>query len=338
MITFSRLQTLFTSTSIHRLSALLPSGLERLTPMLSELGNEPFSRFQTLIRAGHFVVSAEITPPRHYTVDAMVATAAKLVPHVDILQVNDNALAQARLSSIVAAAIVQQTGVESVVQFTLRHRNRIALQSDLLGLAALGIQNVIVLGGYPCSIGSDPDAKDATDISTPNAIAALHRLTVEGQLFNGQRIAPPPRFYIGAVAIPSNAEASLEDVTRKIDAGAKYIQLQATFELNTIAQWMATVRSHGLHKRAHFIASMYPFSSFRSLLRLQQTPGLQIPQALIAQLTHSRRSQCWDFNLELAQGIRQIEGIAGLHLRSVQPKELIPQISQVLRSVPMHRS
>lgn len=333
MITFNRLQTLLTTGYFSRFSTFFAAGS---VSRFSTLTTGQFSRLQTLLTAGHFVVSAEITPPRHYKVDAFITSAEKIAPFVDIVQVNDNAMAQARLCPLVAAQLIQRLGLEPVIQLTLRHRNRIALQSDLLGLAALGMRNVVVLGGYPCSIGSDPTAKDATDLSTTDAIAALSRLTTLGQLFNGQAIAPPPEFYIGAIATPTvtDLEASMAQLTAKIDSGAKYIQLQATFELEPLERWMAEVRARGLHQRAHFIASIYPFSCLKALERLSQIPGLSIPDTLRQRVSGSQdsRSNCWKINRELIQGIRAIDGIRGLHLRSIQPRDWIPQISALLRA------
>ncbi len=334
MITFNQLQTLLTAGYFSRLSTFFTALTAGSVGQLAPVSAQPFSRFQTLLTAGHFVVSAEVTPPRHYKVDAFITSTEKIAACIDIVQVNDNVMAQARLCPLVAAQLMQRSGLEPVVQLTLRHRNRIALQSDLLGLAALGLRNVVVLGGSSCSIGSDPTAKDATDISTVDAIAALNRLTTQGQLFNGQIITPPPTFFIGAIATPTtlDLDASMAQLTAKIDSGAKYIQLQATFELETLEQWMAEVRARGLHQRAHFLASIYPFSCLKALERFSEIPGLSIPESLRARLSHhGSRSECWKINRELILGIRAIEGIRGLHLRSLQPRDWLPQISDLLR-------
>jgi methylenetetrahydrofolate reductase (NADPH) len=296
-------------------------------------------KLQTLLAAGHFVVSAELTPPRHYNAHFFMARANQIKPHVDVVQVNDNALAQARLSNLVAAHLLQQAGLEAVVQFSLRHRNRIALQGDLLGLAALGIRNIIILSGYPCSMGSDPDAKDATDMDPVSAIAALNQLTQSGQLFNGDIIKPPPKFYVGTIASPQakniTVEESVNCLAAKIEQGAKYVQLQAVLELEPLERWMAEVRARKLHHRAHFLASMYPFRSVRALECLTRLPGVTIPDPLMTRLSRSRDTQadCVEITLELAEGISRIEGIRGLHLRSQWLGDGVQQISERLRSV-----
>lgn len=156
-------------------------------------------RLQTLLAAGHFVLSAELTPPRHHNMRPLLALANRLKADVDVIQINDNALAQARLSNLIAAQFIWHTGIEPIVQMTLRHRNRVALQSDLLGLAALAIRNVIVVGGYPCSMGSDPQAQDAQDMSTMEAIAAISNLTEHGRMFNGDKVMIKPEFFVGTL-------------------------------------------------------------------------------------------------------------------------------------------
>lgn len=289
------------------------------------------SKLKTLLDSGQFVVSAELTPPRHYNIKPFIAKAERIAAYVDVVQINDNVLSQARLSNVVAAHFIKQAGLEPVVQMTLRHKNRIALQSDLLGLATLGICNVMILGGYPCSIGTDPDAKDATDISSIEAIAAIHKLTNYGRMFNGDILTPAPNFYLGTIAFPTSTPTNLaKDIDwleAKIDDGARYIQLQAAFAIEPIQQWMKEVVKRGLHKRAHFIAAIFPFTSLKGLDFLQKIPGLSIPSQLVNRLENSDiKSESLQITLELINDIRAIEGISGIHIRSIRSGDCIPQI------------
>jgi methylenetetrahydrofolate reductase (NADPH) len=235
------------------------------------------------------------------------------------------------LSNVVAAHFIRQAGLEPVVQLTLRHKNRIALQSDLLGLAALGIRNVMVLGGYPCSIGTDPDAKEANDMSSVEAIAAIHNMTTDGRMFNGDVITPAPDFYVGTIAFPGDSPVDLEEsmaqLEAKIYSGARYIQLQATFDLAPMQRWMEEVVDRGLHKRAHFIAAIFPFSSLKGIEFLQKIPGLSIPNEVFDRLSgRNSRSESLRITLDLIHGIRAIEGIRGLHMRSIRSGDCIPSI------------
>jgi methylenetetrahydrofolate reductase (NADPH) len=286
-------------------------------------------RLQTLLAAGHFVLSAELTPPRHHNLRSLMKTAYKLQAHMDVIQINDNALAQARLSNLVAAQFVWHAGIEPIVQMTLRHRNRIALQSDLLGLAALGIRNLIIVGGYPCSMGSDPQAQDAQDMSTLEAIAAIDNLTKRGCMFNGEKITFTPDFFMGTVAFtevePEDIGASLDNLSSKIDCGAKFVQLQATFDLESLQRWMAEAVKRGLHRKAYFISAVYPFKSAQELNLLHKLAGLKVPDWLLIQVSQNK-SASFEFNLEQIIKIRAIEGIRGLHFRSVHAGNCIAQL------------
>jgi methylenetetrahydrofolate reductase (NADPH) len=299
------------------------------------------SRLQTLLAAGHFVISAELTPPRHYNMRPFVAKASKIKTDVDIVQVNDNVLAQARLSSTIAAQFIWHTGIEPLVQMNLRHRNRIALQSDLLGLAALGIRNLLIMGGYPCKFGTDPEAKDVSDINTNQAIAAIDRLVTKGYLFNGDRIVPKPNFYVGTIASvesePTKLEKSMTILETKIECGAKFVQLQATFEIESLRLWMAEVVRRGLHRKAHFLAAIYLFDSCRELELLQKLPGLNIPQTVFKYLDRNSKFAGLDFNLQLIRGIKAIEGIRGLHFRSLGYQNSLSKVIDLagLRACPV---
>jgi methylenetetrahydrofolate reductase (NADPH) len=286
-------------------------------------------RLQTLLTAGHFVLSAELTPPRHHNMRPLMAIAAKLKPDVDVIQINDNTLAQARLSNIVAAQFIWHAGLEPIVQMTLRHRNRVALQSDLLGLAALGIRNLVIISGYPCSMGTDPKARDAQDMSTIEAIAAINKLTTSGRMFNGDKVMLNPEFFIGTVAFPEtepkNMAAGLDNLEAKIDCGAKFVQLQATFDLEYLQRWMEEVVRRGLHHKASFLAGMYPFKSESELNLLRKLPNLNVPDWLVARISQHKAAS-FQFNLELIAGIQAIKGIEGLHFRSIYSHNCISQL------------
>jgi methylenetetrahydrofolate reductase (NADPH) len=289
------------------------------------------SSLKDLLDGGRFVVSAELTPPRGWDLSAMLEHAARMGPHVDVVQLNDQLLSNARLCTLVAAHKVHQLGLEPVLQFALRHRNRIAVQSDLLGMAALGLQNLIVLGGYPIAIGSDPGAVDATDLNPVEALRLINRLSTIGALFNGDPLPKAPDFYPGTIEIPCTSEAdipkSLEKLAAKIEAGAHYIQVQAVFDLMPMQRWMKAVVACGLHRRAYFIAAVFPFSGSERLKFLQKVPGLYIPDHLIERVSREGgEAAAFDITLELIRGILEIDGLRGLHLRSIGAESWVPEL------------
>jgi methylenetetrahydrofolate reductase (NADPH) len=289
---------------------------------------------QTLLTAGHFVLSAELTPPRHHDMRPLMAIAHRLKDDVDVMQISDNALAQARLSNLVAAQFVWHAGIEPIVQMTLRHRNRIALQSDLLGLAALGIRNLVVVGGYPCSVGTDPEAQDAQDMNTIEALAAINNLTTRGEMFNGDKVMSNPDFFVGTIASaevdPKGVAASLDHLEAKIECGAKFVQLQATFDLESLQRWMKEVVRRGLHRKAHFLAAIYPFKSVSELNLLSKLPGSNVPDWLLTRVSQNR-SASFQFNLELIEGIQATEGVKGLHFRSIHSRNCIGRLVESSR-------
>lgn len=286
--------------------------------------------FAELLASDKFIVSAELTPPRHFDTTAFMNAAGIVSEYVDVVQLNDHLLSRARMSNIVPGLRCKQAGMEPILQFTLRHRNRIALQGDLLAFANLGLENVIILGGYPCAIGTDPTAKDATDLGSVEAIASITALTRAGKLFNGDVITPAPKFMVGTIDFPcatDKMEESMQRLTEKIEAGAQYIQVQAIFELGPMRQWMAEVVRRGLHRRARFLAAVFPFSGAERLHVLREIPGLRIPDDLLARVESSNSErESLAITLELINGIREIEGITGLHIRSIGAEDWVPRI------------
>ena len=295
------------------------------------IATAPGTRMERLLRERRFLVSAELTPPRHYDLDKLLEHARNMAGSVDVVQINDHLLSQARCANMVVGHFVQQAGLEPVLQFSLRHRNRIALQGDLLGMAALGISNLIILGGYPCKIGSDPDAREVNDVDTLSAIRLTSRLTGEGKLFNGDGVSPPPHFHVGTIDFPCQEEelpGAMERLAAKIDAGARFIQVQAVFELAPMQRWMAAVVERGLHERARFIAAIFPFAGVDRLKFLQKVPGLVVPEHLIERVRRSgdAEAESYRITLELVRGVRDLPGLAGIHLRSISAEDWVPRL------------
>lgn len=289
------------------------------------------SKMERLLSERQFLVSAELTPPRHHDLEKLLKHARNMAGCVDVVQINDHLLSQARCANMVVGHFVKQEGLEPVLQFSLRHKNRIALQGDLLGMAALGLSNIIVLGGYPCAIGSDPDAKEVSDVDSFAAIELTRRMTREGKLFNGDVISPAPYFHVGTIDFPCAEQAiagAMDRLSAKIDAGASFIQVQAVFELASMRRWMAAVVERGLHERAHFIAAIFPFAGVDRLSFLQKVPGLVVPEHLIERVQKSgdAEGESYRITLELVRGLRDIPGLSGIHMRSIGAEDWVPRL------------
>lgn len=300
---------------------------------MSNSKNRVFSKKKSLtelLASDQFFVSAELTPPRHYDLEDFMRSAEILDQYVDVLQINDHLLSKARINNLIAGQHCLASGIDPVLQFTLRHKNRIAVQGDLLGMAASGLKHIIVLSGYPCSINTDYEAADVFDLTTIEAIQKISNLTTRGELFNGEIIWPPPSFTLGTIEFPceaKNLEISMDRLEKKINAGATFIQIQAVFEVETLQRWMQAVVEKGLHKRAKFIGAIFPFTTVERLNVLSEIPGLEIPDWIINRINdHNVKKESLVIMLELIKGIKEIEGISGLHIRSIGLEEWVPKI------------
>ncbi len=286
--------------------------------------------FSELLDSGQFILSAELTPPRHYDLSDFLHKAEIVEQYVDVLQINDHLLSKARITNLVVGQYCKSQGMDPVLQFTLRHKNRIAIQGDLLGLAASGIENIIVLGGYPCSLGEDHSAKNVNDINCLEAVEKISRLTREGKLFNGDQILPPPKFRIGIIDFPCDStqtERHLDRLEAKIEAGAEFVQLQAIFELESMHKWMEEIEKRQLHKKARFFGAVFPFNGLERLKVLSEIPGLKIPSEVVQRMQKNNCSkEGLDITIELMKGLHRMEGISGIHIRSVGAEDWVPRI------------
>lgn len=300
-----------------------------MNPILTSVATHK-KTFGQLLDSDQFILSAELTPPRHYDLTDFMRKAEIVSEYVDIVQINDHLLSTARLTNLVVGQQCKLAGMEPVLQFTLRHKNRIALQGDLLGYAASGLQNIIVVGGYPCSIGAEPMAKDASDLGTVEAVQKIVALTREGKLFNDEVISPPPIFRIGVVDFPCSPEnmgKSFDRLEKKIEAGAEFVQVQAVFELEPMERWMKEVVRRKLHLKARFIGAVFPFCGLERLHVLKEIPGLDIPPPLMRRIEkNNSERESLTVTIELIKDIKKMEGISGIHIRSIGAEDWVPRI------------
>lgn len=286
--------------------------------------------FSHLLNHKEFIVSAELTPPRHYVLTDFIRKADVVSQYVDYVQINDHLLSKARINNIIAGQQCKLAQLEVVLQFALIHKNRIALQGDLLAMAASELTSLIVLGGYPCSLGSDPDATDVLDLNPIEAISKISALTREGKLFNGDVISPPPPFTIGTIEFPcskTELSANIDRLEEKIDAGVDFVQIQAVFELAPLEHWMNEIVKRGLNKRARFLGAIFPFKNAERLEELKKIPGLHVPLKLLHRLNKTNtKKESLSILMDLIKGITSINEISGLHIRSIGDEEFVPEL------------
>jgi len=220
-------------------------------------------RLQQRLQSGAFAVTAEVTPPLTADPAALLAKAAPLLGKVDALNVTDAAGARPALGSLAAAVLLRQAGHDPVLQMTCRDRNRIALAGDLLGAAALGIENVLVLHGDDPKGGEFPEAPGVYDLNSRGLIGLMRQMRDEGCLPSGRAIAVPPSFFIGAADSPHDPPPDWQPagLLAKVEAGADFVQTQFCFELETLRRYLARLADHDVLERLKILVGVGPLAS-----------------------------------------------------------------------------
>ncbi|GEL16218.1 methylenetetrahydrofolate reductase [Pseudonocardia asaccharolytica DSM 44247 = NBRC 16224] len=295
--------------------------------MVAAIAPEVPGRLADALRTGRFAVTAEIGPPRGADLGPVRRAAEVLYGWVDAVNVTDNQGATVRVSSLAGSLALLDAGVEPVMQMTCRDRNRIALQSDLLAAGALGIPNLVLMGGDRPEHGDHAAAKAVFDLDSAALMSAARGLRDDGTLLSGRAVDPPPRFLLGAV---DNPGPDVERLAKKIDAGAEFAQTQFVFDLDAFRGWLDRVRDRGLDARCGILAGVGPVRSLRALEFLAGLPGVVVPPALERRLrgVPSGRVGAEGVRVcvETVQVLREMPGVAGVHVMVVGDEGGIPEI------------
>jgi methylenetetrahydrofolate reductase (NADPH) len=240
--------------------------------------------------------------------------------YVDAVDVSDNLLAVARMSPTICAFFLRQVGIEPIVQINLRDRNRMGIQSDLLGLAALGVKNITILGGYPAKVGTEPDAKEVYDLKTMELVRYVKRFIHEGKLFDGTIMEERPQMTIGTVEnlVGQPIKDLIDRLEAKVDAGANFVRTQLVFDLDLLGEWMEEARKRDLHKRISIMASIMPLRDYDHIEKALKIPGISIPEWVKHRLkTTENKEEGIDIASDIVKKIQHIEGITGVHIRPI---------------------
>ena len=295
----------------------------------------PQSGLAAALAGGKFVITAEVTPPVSADPDDLITKAAPLRGLVDAVNVTDGPRAQVHMSALAAAGILAANGIEPVVQMTCRDRNRIALASDLLGAAALGVRNILVLTGDKPDSDEKPAPKPVFDMESTELIALAARMRDTGTLSSGRKIAAPPALFIGAADSPLDPPAGWrpDGLLRKIDAGARFVQTQFCFDIGVIERYVGGLAANGVTGRAGVLIGLGPLRSARSARWMRKNLwGVVIPDALIARLESAADPETEGVAIcaELIARLRAMDGVAGVHLMSPGP---IAGIVRILKEI-----
>jgi methylenetetrahydrofolate reductase (NADPH) len=296
------------------------------------------SRLEKVLATGHFAVTAELGPPKSADVETIRAKAGCLKGCVDAANITDNQTAIVRMSSIAAGVLALREGVEPVIQITCRDRNRIAIQSDVLGAYALGIRNILALSGDHQKFGNHPTCKNVYDLDSIQLIHTLKTMRDEkkfacGEEIRNSRKAPvvEPRIFIGGAENPFGDpfEFRVIRLAKKAAAGADFIQTQCVYDMERFEEWMRQVRGRGLHERVKILAGVTPLKTAGMAKYMRDSvAGLSVPDYYIERLEKAEDAaeEGIRISVEQIQRFRQIEGIAGVHIMAIEWEKRVPEI------------
>ncbi|MBI5571967.1 MAG: methylenetetrahydrofolate reductase [Desulfomonile tiedjei] len=291
------------------------------------------SRLEKVLAAGHFAVTAECGPPKGADVAALQAKGKHLLGCVDAVNVTDNQTAIVRMSSVAACAILKGMGHEPVLQMVTRDRNRIALQSDLFGAYGLGVRNVLCLTGDHQCFGNQKEAVGVFDLDSIQLVKTVRDMRDNGKIIGGEEIQGPPKFFIGAAANPF-ADPHWWRVVRlgkKVEAGADFIQTQCVFNLDRFGEFMGQARDMGLTESVKIFAGITPIKNVgMARYMANKVAGMDVPEELIKRMAgvpkEKQPAEGIKIAVETIQQVREMEGIAGIHLMAIEWEARVPEI------------
>jgi methylenetetrahydrofolate reductase (NADPH) len=290
------------------------------------------SNLAALLRQGEFVVTAELNPPKSASGTAVKKRAGLLKGSVDAINVTDSNRSIPAMAAIPAALLVRDAGVEPVVHVTGRDRNRIALQADLLGAAALGLANFIFVSGDDPKHGNHPDAVHVKDLDSLGLVKMAVTMRDDHKFLSGDEIKQAPEYFIGATASPFTKpmSADLERTVEKINSGADFIQTQPVFDLATFSQWLAELRRVGGGREAAVIAGVLVLRSAEQAERLARVPGVALGPEVIERLKKASDAEQEGIAIavEMVKSLRALPGVRGVHLYAIEWPEAVPLVAE----------
>jgi methylenetetrahydrofolate reductase (NADPH) len=289
------------------------------------------SNLEKVLEGGHFAVTAEVGPPKGTSASVIQKKGDILKSYCDALNVTDNQTAIVRMSSLSGCVILNRMGLDPVMQMVVRDRNRIAIQSDILGAVALGIRNLLCLSGDHQKFGNHPTAKNVYDIDSIQLVQTVKTMRDEKKFLCGENISGEVPLFIGAVENPfaDPFEYRVIRLDKKVQAGADFIQTQAVFDVPKFAAWMKMVRDRGLDKKVHILAGVIPIKSVGMARYMRDNvSGISVPSEIVSRLEDAKnvKEEGVNITLEIIEQLKEIDGIHGVHIMAVAWEDIVPGI------------
>jgi len=293
------------------------------------------SNLEKVLKAGHFAFTGECGPPKGANVTELKEKFHHLKGNVDAVNITDNQTAVVRMSSWAASALMVQEGMEPNFQMVCRDRNRLAMQSDIIGAYALGVRNMLCLSGDHQKFGNHPESKNVYDIDSMQLISMVKKMRDEETFMNGEKLDVAPKMFIGAAANPfaDPFEFRVHRLAKKIEAGADFIQTQCIYNMDKFREFMKRAVDMGLTEKCYILAGVTPMKNVgMAKYMASSVPGMDVPESLIKRLQGAGKGKAAEegikFALEQIAEFKEMKGVAGVHLMAIEWEHKVPEIAE----------
>lgn len=294
-------------------------------------GHSSRGRLERILRRGEFAVTAELNPPDSADPNEVYERGSVFDGWVDGINATDGSGANCHMSSVGICALLTRVGYAPILQISCRDRNRIAIQGDVLGAAAMGVNNILCLTGDGVQAGDQPGAKPVFDFDCMSLLETIRTMRDEGRFLSGRKITEPPRVFLGAAINPFAPPYDFRPLRlkKKIEAGAQFVQSQYCYDIPRLQEYMSRVRDMGLDEKCFIMIGVGPLASAKTARWIRaNVPGVHIPDAVITRLEGAEKQKLEGKKLciELIQQIQDIKGVAGIHVMAYRQEELVSEI------------
>jgi methylenetetrahydrofolate reductase (NADPH) len=300
--------------------------------------SQNMSNLEKVLKSGKFAVTAEAGPPRGARPEVIIEKAKILKGVVDACNVTDNQTSVVRMCSMAACKILKEEGIDSVMQMVCRDRNRIAAQSDILGAASLGINNLLCLSGDHQIFGDHPQSKNVFDLDSIQLVKIATEMRDAAKFSGGKDVDGPPAMFIGAAINPfaDPFKIQVPRLAKKVAAGAQFIQTQCVFNLDKFKEFMKSVRARGLHKKTYILAGITPLKSAgMAKYMATKVAGMDVPEELIKRMEGVAKEKQKEEGIRIAvetiQKLKKVDGVSGIHIMAIEWEEAVPEIVKLAK-------
>jgi methylenetetrahydrofolate reductase (NADPH) len=291
------------------------------------------SKLEKVLAAGHLAVTSECGPPRGSNPEVIINKAEMIREYVDAINITDNQTSVTRLCSLAACIRLKLIGVEAVLQMVTRDRNRIALQSDILGAASFDIYNILCLTGDHQSFGDCPKGQNVHDLDSIQLIQTVRHMRDNGQFIGGDDIERPPQMFVGAAANPFADPFKIRALrlAKKVKAGVEFIQTQCIYNLDRFEKWMEMARDLGLTEKVYILAGITPFKSAGMAKYMKnRVPGMDVPDEVVSRMAGAPKEKQPDEGIQIClesiDRLKKVPGVAGFHIMAIEWEDKVPEI------------